>query len=113
MSIFGINQFSDKVMHELLPKDVYRKLRDTIRRGSKLDMAIAHSVAHAMKEWAISKGCTHFTHWFQPQTGSTAEKHDSFLEFDEGEPLERFRGEQLVQGGPTHLLFPAAACDDI
>lgn len=107
MSIFGINQFSDKVMHELLPKDVYRKLRDTIRRGSKLDMAIANSVAHAMKEWAISKGCTHFTHWFQPQTGSTAEKHDSFLEFDEGEPLERFRGEQLVQGEPDASSFPS------
>ncbi|MBN1540679.1 glutamine synthetase III [candidate division KSB1 bacterium] len=107
MSYFGVNQFSDAVMRERLPKEVYRKLRDTIRSGTKLDMAIANTVAHAMKEWAIGKGCTHFTHWFQPQTGLTAEKHDSFLEFDEGVALERFRGEQLVQGEPDASSFPS------
>ena len=92
---FGINTFNDKVMRERLPKDAYRKLRDTISKGEKLDMSIANTVAHAMKEWAISKGVSHFTHWFQPQTGLTAEKHDAFLELDEGETIERFQGSNL------------------
>lgn len=105
---FGINTFNDKVMRERLPKDVYQKLVQTIKTGSKLDMSIANTVAHAMKEWAISKGVTHFTHWFQPQTGLTAEKHDAFLEFDrDGTPLERFRGNQLVQGEPDASSFPS------
>jgi glutamine synthetase len=105
---FGINSFNDKVMREKLPKDVYVKLRNTIRKGHKLDMSIANSVAHAMKEWAIEKGVTHFSHWFQPQTGLTAEKHDAFLEFDdEGNALERFRGDQLVQGEPDASSFPS------
>lgn len=105
---FGINTFNDKVMRERLPKDVYQKLVQTIKTGSKLDMGIANTVAHAMKEWAISKGVTHFTHWFQPQTGLTAEKHDAFLEFDrDGTPLERFRGNQLVQGEPDASSFPS------
>ncbi|HPI73723.1 MAG TPA: glutamine synthetase III, partial [bacterium] len=73
--IFGVNSFNEKVMREKMPKDVYNKLRATIRKGEKLDMAIADVVAHAMKEWALSKGVSHFTHWFQPQTGLTAEKH--------------------------------------
>jgi glutamine synthetase len=107
-SYFGINTFNDKVMREKLPKEVFSKLRDTIRKGTKLDMKIADSVAHAMKEWAISKGVTHFTHWFQPQTGLTAEKHDAFLELDEeGTVLERFRGNQLVQGEPDASSFPS------
>lgn len=107
-SYFGCNTFNDQVMREKLSKDVYVKLKNTIRTGAKLDMEIANAVAHAMKEWAISKGVTHFTHWFQPQTGLTAEKHDSFLEIDrEGMPLERFRGNQLVQGEPDASSFPS------
>ena len=106
-SYFESNVFNDKVMRENLPKDTYKKLRDTIRKGDKLDLSIANDVAHAMKEWALSKGVTHFTHWFQPQTGLTAEKHDSFLEYDEGHVLERFRGNQLVQGEPDASSFPS------
>ncbi len=105
---YGSNSFNDKVMRERLPKEVYKKLRATIRNGEKLDMTIADSVAHAMKEWALSKGVTHFTHWFQPQTGSTAEKHDAFIEVEEdGSVIERFRGEQLVQGEPDASSFPS------
>ncbi|MBU0710464.1 glutamine synthetase III [bacterium] len=107
-SYFGVNSFNDKVMREKLPKEVYKKLRDTIRKGSKLDMSIADSVAHAMKEWAIEKGVTHFTHWFQPLTGLTAEKHDAFLEIDEGGiVVERFGANQLVQGEPDASSFPS------
>jgi glutamine synthetase len=104
---FGINTFDEHAMREFLPKDDYLKLRDTIRKGEKLDMSIANTVAHAMKEWAISKGVSHFTHWFQPQTGATAEKHDSFLEVDDGAVLERFRGSKLVQGEPDASSFPS------
>jgi glutamine synthetase len=104
---FGVNTFNDKVMREKLPKDVYDKLRDTIRKGTRLDQSIANTVAHAMKEWAISKGVSHFTHWFQPQTGLTAEKHDAFIEFDHSGVLERFRGSQLVQGEPDASSFPS------
>ncbi len=104
---FGMNSFNDQVMRERLPKDDYKKLRDTIKKGAKLDMSIANSVAHAMKEWAIGKGVSHFTHWFQPQTGLTAEKHDAFLELDEGGVVERFRGNQLVQGEPDASSFPS------
>ncbi|MBD3223770.1 MAG: glutamine synthetase type III [Caldithrix sp.] len=106
-SQFGINTFNDRIMRERLPKDTYKKLQDTIRRGDKLDMSIANTVAHAMKEWAIGKGVTHFTHWFQPQTGLTAEKHDAFLEVDNGEMIERFKGDQLVQGEPDASSFPS------
>ena len=106
-SYFGENTFNDKVMRERLPKDAYKKLRATIRKGKKLDMSIANTVAHAMKEWAISKGVSHFTHWFQPQTGLTAEKHDAFLEFDKGDVVERFKGNQLVQGEPDASSFPS------
>jgi glutamine synthetase len=104
---FGSNTFNDKAMRERLPKEDYKKLRATIATGEKLDMSIANTVAHAMKEWAISKGVTHFTHWFQPQTGLTAEKHDAFLELDEGNVVERFRGNQLVQGEPDASSFPS------
>ncbi|MDZ7725787.1 MAG: glutamine synthetase III [candidate division KSB1 bacterium] len=106
-SKFEENTFNDRVMRERLPKDVYRKLCDTIRKGFKLDMTIADSVAHAMKEWAISKGVSHFTHWFQPQTGLTAEKHDAFLELDGNNMVERFRGNHLVQGEPDASSFPS------
>jgi len=107
VSKFGINTFNDAVMRDRLPKDTYKKLRDTIRKGKKLDMSIANTVAHAMKEWALDKGVSHYTHWFQPQTGLTAEKHDSFLEFDEDRPIERFRGNQLVQSEPDASSFPS------
>jgi len=107
-SLFGCNTFNDRVMREKLAKDIYVKLRNTIRTGAKLDMEIANSVAHAMKEWAIEKGVTHFTHWFQPQTGLTAEKHDAFLEIErDGIVIERFRGNQLVQGEPDASSFPS------
>ena len=104
---FGTHTFNDQVMRERLPKDVYHKLVMTIKSGNKLDLSIANSVAHAMKEWAISKGATHFTHWFQPQTGLTAEKHDTFLEYEQGRVIERFRGSQLVQGEPDASSFPS------
>jgi len=107
-SYFGVNSFNDKVMREKLPKEVYQKLRDTIRKGTQLDMSIASTVAHAMKEWATEKGVTHFTHWFQPLTGLTAEKHDAFLELDEGGiVVERFGANQLVQGEPDASSFPS------
>lgn len=105
---FGENTFNDRIMREKLPKDVYKKLIKTIKSGEKLDLSIANSVAHAMKEWAISKGVTHFTHWFQPQTGLTAEKHDSFFELEgDGQIIERFKGDQLVQGEPDASSFPS------
>ena len=105
---FGMNTFNDQVMREKLPKDVYKKLRDTISKGVSLDMSIANSVAHAMKEWALSRGVTHFTHWFQPQTGATAEKHDSFIEYTSDDVVvERFSGDQLVQGEPDASSFPS------
>ena len=104
---FGINCFNNQVMREKLPKNVYKKLKQTIQEGKKLDINIAKSVAHALKEWATEKGVTHFTHWFQPLTGSTAEKHDAFLEIDnDGFVVERFRPEQLVQGEPDASSFP-------
>jgi len=107
-SYFGVNSFNDKVMREKLPKEVYLKLKNTISKGTKLDMSIASSVAHAMKEWAIEKGVTHFTHWFQPLTGLTAEKHDAFLEIDKGGiVVERFGANQLVQGEPDASSFPS------
>ncbi len=106
-SEFGINTFNESAMREYLPKDVFSKLLDTIKKGKKLDQSIANTVAHAMKEWAISKGVSHFTHWFQPQTGLTAEKHDSFLEMDENGVIERFKGSQLVQGEPDASSFPS------
>jgi len=104
---FAENMFDENKMRDRLPKPDFIKLLDTIKRGEKLDMTIANAVAHAMKEWAISKGVSHFTHWFQPQTGLTAEKHDAFLEIDDGHVIERFRGNQLVQGEPDASSFPS------
>ncbi|MBN1561991.1 glutamine synthetase III [candidate division KSB1 bacterium] len=104
---FGDNTFNEDNMRERLPKDTFEKLLATIKKGEKLDMNIANTVAHAMKEWALSKGVSHYTHWFQPQTGLTAEKHDAFLEIDNGIPVERFRGNQLVQGEPDASSFPS------
>ena len=91
--LFGSMVFGDAAMKERLPKAVYQSLQQTIREGSPLDPAVADVVANAMKDWALSKGATHFTHWFQPMTGITAEKHDSFLTpADGGAALMEFSG---------------------
>ena len=106
--IFGINTFSEAAMRDKLPARVFAKLRETIHRGGRLDMDIADNVAHAMKEWALERGASHFCHWFQPQTGLTAEKHDAFLSLsDEGLPIERFNGSQLIQSEPDASSFPS------
>jgi len=108
MEAFGSNTFNAEAMKQKLPKAVYQSLQETIRRGSKLDPSIANEVAHAVKEWALGKGASHFCHWFQPQTGLTAEKHDAFLTFDdEGQPMERFSGAQLIQSEPDASSFPS------
>ena len=105
---FGINTFGARQMRDKLPKDVYAKLVAAIRHGKKLDLEIAPTVAQVIKEWAISRGVSHFTHWFQPQTGLTAEKHDAFLNFDEDrQPLESFTGSQLIQSEPDASSFPS------
>jgi len=108
VEVFGSNTFDVDAMKEKLPKPVFRSLQETIRRGSRLDPAIANEVAHAVKEWALQKGASHFCHWFQPQTGLTAEKHDAFLTFDDdGRPMERFSGAQLIQSEPDASSFPS------
>lgn len=105
---FGEDTFSLRVMQEKLAKGTYRRILATITEGRKLDEETANSVAHAIKEWAIEKGATHYCHWFQPMTGATAEKHDSFIEFtDTGEVIERFTGKQLIQGEPDASSFPS------
>jgi glutamine synthetase len=105
---FGVNTFGVRQMRAKLPASIYEKLMDTIRVGKKLDVEIAPTVAQVIKEWAMSRGATHFTHWFQPQTGLTAEKHDSFLDFDEDhQPIERFSGSQLIQSEPDASSFPS------
>ncbi|HIT88911.1 MAG TPA: glutamine synthetase III [Candidatus Merdenecus merdavium] len=107
--IFGENVFSDKVMQERLPKKVYKELHETIDEGKELDPMIAEVVAGAMKEWAIEKGATHYTHWFQPLTGVTAEKHDSFISAPtkEGNVLMEFSGKELIKGEPDASSFPS------
>src|SRR5438093_89035 len=105
---FGCNTFDLATMRQKLPKASAQSLHETIRRGTRLDPSIANEVAHAVKEWALEKGATHFCHWFQPQTGLTAEKHDAFLTFDdEGMPMERFSGAQLIQSEPDASSFPS------
>jgi glutamine synthetase len=106
--MYGCNTFNEKVMTSKLSKPTYRKLQETIKMGKKLDKSIADEIAHAVKEWAIENGATHFCHWFQPQTGITAEKHDAFLTFnDEGQAMERFSGSQLIQSEPDASSFPS------
>ena len=91
-TLYGSLVFSDKVMRNKLPKDVYKALRKTIENGTHLELDVANSVAVAMKEWAVENGATHFTHWFQPMTGFTAEKHDSFITpVGEGEVIMEFQ----------------------
>jgi len=105
---FGKNVFSDSVMKERLPKDVYENLKKTIKEGKTLDSSIADTVADAMKEWAIEKGATHYTHWFQPLTGITAEKHDSFISpCEDGNIVMEFSGKELIKGEPDASSFPS------
>ena len=107
-SRYGTMVFSDRVMKECLPSDTYKKLSRTIKEGTPLDLDVANSVAHAMKEWAIARGATHFAHWFQPLTGITSEKHDSFLEPNhDGTAIAKFSGKELVQGEPDASSFPS------
>ena len=106
--IFGQNAFNDVVMRERLPKSVYKKLKETIKNGAELDPSIADVVAHAMKEWAIEHGATHYTHWFQPLTGMTAEKHDSFISAPKnGRVIMEFSGKELIKGEPDASSFPS------
>lgn len=107
--IFGENVFNDAVMQERLPKKVYKKLREVIEQGRELDLETADVVAHEMKEWAIEKGATHYTHWFQPLTGVTAEKHDSFITapMKSGKVLMSFSGKELIKGEPDASSFPS------
>ncbi|MBR4343785.1 MAG: glutamine synthetase III [Lachnospiraceae bacterium] len=105
---FGSNTFNDAVMRERLPLAVYKALRKTIDNGEELSSEIADTVANAMKQWAIERGATHFTHWFQPMTGVTAEKHDSFLAVgDNGRVLMEFSGKELIKGEPDASSFPS------
>ncbi len=105
--IFGKNVFNDVVMKERLPKDTYKALKRTLDLGEALSEDVADVVANAMKDWAIEKGATHYTHWFQPMTGKTAEKHDSFIEpTGEGSVIMEFSGKQLIQGEPDASSFP-------
>ena len=105
---YGMNTFDLHQMREKLPKDVFSKLQQTIDAGRKLDAEVANTVAHAIKEWAISRGVSHFTHWFQPQTGSTAEKHEAFINFDDHKRvIEKFTGAQLIQSEPDASSFPS------
>ena len=105
---YGSLLFTDAVMQERLPKPTYRELRQVIDDGKPLDLDIANEVAHAMKEWALEKGATHFAHWFQPLTGITSEKHDSFLTpINDGTILMSFSGKELVQGEPDASSFPS------
>ena len=106
--MFGTAVFNDESMKKYLPKGTYKELKKTIEDGKPLDINIANIVAHAMKEWAISKGATHFTHWFQPMTGITAEKHDSFISPDnDGRVIMEFKGKELVKGEPDASSFPS------
>lgn len=105
--LFGSMVFNDAIMKQRLPKDIYRALRKTIVNGTHLELDVANVVANAMKDWAVEKGVTHFTHWFQPMTGITAEKHDSFLEKDgQNGVIMEFSGKALVQGEPDASSFP-------
>src|ERR1051325_9572261 len=104
---FGINTFGVRQMREKLPPDVYSKIIAAVRHGKKLDLDVAPRVAAVIKDWALERGATHFTHWFQPQTGLTAEKHDAFLSFEDGKPMEVFGASQLIQSEPDASSFPS------
>lgn len=105
--IFGSKVFDERVMHEKLPKDVYKKYKKTLEEGKPLDSICANAIAIAMRDWAIEKGATHYTHWFQPMTGITAEKHDSFISpVGDGTVIMEFSGKELIQGEPDASSFP-------
>ena len=107
-AIFGSNVFNDSVMRSSLPKEVYKSLKKTIETGAAIEMSIAGPVAQAMKDWAVSKGATHYTHWFQPLTNLTAEKHDSFIEpADGGKVIMQLSGKSLIVGEPDASSFPS------
>lgn len=106
--LFGQKTFSLEQMADKLPRPIFKQLAATIEEGRQLDHPLAVSVAHAVKDWAVEQGCTHFTHWFQPMTGSTAEKHDAFLTFSKaGQAIERFTGDMLIQSEPDASSFPS------
>lgn len=106
--MFGSMVFNDAVMRDKLPKDIYKSLRKTIEEGTDLEINVANIVANAMKEWAIEKGATHYTHWFQPMTGITAEKHDSFISpQSDGSVIMEFSGKELIKGEPDASSFPS------
>ena len=105
---YGENVFSDAVMRERLPKQVYRELQETIQEGKDLDTMTAAVVAQEMKNWALEKGATHYSHWFQPLTGVTAEKHEAFVSPQHGgKMLLEFSGKELVKGEPDASSFPS------
>ncbi len=106
--LFGSMVFNDRKMQERLPITTYKALKKTIKNGEPLDISIANAVANAMKEWAVEMGCTHYTHWFQPMTGVTAEKHDSFIyPADDGQVIMEFSGKELIKGEPDASSFPS------
>ena len=109
---YGCRTFSGDVMLRFLEPDVYESLQETMKKGKPLDRAIANSVAHAMMEWAIENGCTHYTHWFQPLTGATAEKHDGFLEPKGSGAIAEFSGDMLIRGEPDASSFPSGGIRD-
>ena len=105
---FGIDVFNEETMKQRLPKNVFKALKKTIAEGKELDSSIADVVASAMKDWAIEKGATHYTHWFQPMTGITAEKHDSFISpMGDGTVIMEFSGKELIKGEPDASSFPS------
>ena len=107
-NIFGQAVFNDSVMKERLPKDTYKEVRQAIESGKRLGIETANIVANAMKDWAVENGATHFTHWFQPMTGITAEKHDSFISpTADGGVIMEFSGKELVRGEPDAYSFPS------
>lgn len=107
-SEFGMYRFDEHTMRKHLPSPIFEKWKNTIEKKGVLDRPTADAIAHAMKEWAISLGCTHYTHWFQPMTGSTAEKHDAFLEPDDNDlPIQHFSGKALIKGEPDASSFPS------
>ena len=106
--LFGSLVFNDAVMKERLPKDTYNALKKTMKDGKSLDRTVANVVANAMKDWALEKGATHYTHWFQPMTGVTAEKHDSFISpTDDSHVIMEFSGKELIVGEPDASSFPS------
>ena len=105
--IFGSMVFNDRVMQERLPKTTYKALKKTVENGEQLDINVANVVANAMKDWAVELGCTHYTHWFQPMTGVTAEKHDSFIQPSGDSVIMEFSGKELIKGEPDASSFPS------